>query len=84
MHDVMFSRKYIEALHFLHLLLPFRINHRTLDAHAYCTCTKFRGLNFRVAISNSICGSLFSWGVNFRGRTPNFVLKRFYQVPCIL
>ena len=41
----------------------------------YRTRTKFRELNFRVAISNYIRGSLFSWGVNFRGRTPNFVLK---------
>ena len=53
----------------------------------YRTRTKFRGLNFRVAISNYIRGSVFSWGVNFRGRTPNFVLKdsiRYYARNCNL
>ena len=35
----------------------------------YRTCSKFRGLNFRVAPSNCICGSLSSWGTNFRGQS---------------
>ena len=35
---------------------------------AYRTRSKFRGLNFRVAPSNCIRGSLSSWDTNFRGR----------------
>ena len=31
--------------------------------------SKFRGLNFRVAPSNCIRGSLSSWGTNFCGRS---------------
>ena len=53
----------------------------------YRTRTKFRGLNFRVAIRKYIRGSIFSWCVNFRGCTPNFVLKdsiRYYACNCIL
>ena len=53
----------------------------------YRTRTKFRGLNFRLKISNYIRGSLFSWGVNFRGHTLYFVLKdaiRYYACVCIL
>ena len=34
----------------------------------YRTRSKFRGLNFRVAPSNCIRGSLSSWSTNFRGR----------------
>ena len=37
--------------------------------------TKFRGLNFRLKIGNYFRGSLFSWGVNFRGCAQYFVLK---------
>ena len=35
----------------------------------YRTRSKFRELNFRVAPSNCIRGSLSSWGTNFRGRS---------------
>ena len=41
----------------------------------YRTRTKFRGLNFCLKISNYFRGSLFLWGVNFRGRAQYFVLK---------
>ena len=32
-------------------------------------------VKFLLKISNYFCGSLFSWGVNFCGRTPYFVFK---------
>ena len=53
----------------------------------YRTRIKFRGLNFRVVISNQIRGSLFSWGVNFCGHIPYFILKdtiEYYACVCIL
>ena len=49
--------------------------------------TKFCGLNFCLKIRNYVRGSLFSWGVNFRGRTSYFVLKdaiKYCAHVCIL
>ena len=53
----------------------------------YRTRTKFRGLNFRLKISNYFRGSLFLWGVNFRGCTQYFALKnpsKYCARVCIL
>ena len=52
----------------------------------YHTRIKFRGLNFRVVISNQIRGSLVSWGVNFCGHILYFILKdtiEYYRVLCM-
>ena len=59
----------------------------TFTPPCYRTRTKFRGLNFRLKISNYFRGSLFSWGVNFRGCTQYFVLKnasKYCARVCIL
>ena len=54
----------------------------TIGIYIYRTRTKFRGLNFRLKISNYFWGPLFSWGVNFFIAPILIRTRRWYQVLC--